>query len=84
MVRHRLFGSLSLVLAAAFMASARGPALGQPRLAASNLVPNLPPLGHEGRRHFQAVQESHDFQPKRHLGPNTKGTKPRFNKHSYF
>ncbi len=84
MSRHRLLGSLGLVLAAAFLASARSHALVQPVLAARNLVPTLPPLGHEGRRHFKATQESHDFQVKRHRGPNPKGSKPRFNKHSYF
>lgn len=84
MSRHRLLVSLGVVLAAAFLASARSHALAQPLLAARNLVPELPPLGHEGRRHFQAVQERHDFQVKRYRGPNPKGTKPRLNKHSYF
>ncbi len=84
MSRHRLLGSLGVILAEAFMASARSHALAQPVLAARNLVPEIPPLGHEGRRHFQAVREGHDFQVKRHRGPNPKGPKPRFNRHSYF
>lgn len=85
MSRHHHLSSLGLFLAAAFMASARNnDALAQPVLAARSLDFKQPLLGHGGRKHFQAVQGAHDYQPKRHRNPNPMGKKPRFNKHSYF
>lgn len=79
------FGSrLGALVAVAFLASARGAAIAQPPFLGRDLIPSLPPTGHDGGDCFRATQKTHDFQPKRGHGPNPRARKPHFNKHSYF